>query len=662
MSSDVLRLPFARGAYPERDDPVASWLDRQGERFAAPLLRRVRAPRRHGEGVVRLAGEAAAALEDASDAALRERSAGLRVELRRSGFRDELVARSFALVREAARRTIGERPYDVQLLGGWALLRGMAAEMETGEGKTLTATLPASTAALAGIPVHVITVNDYLVERDARNMGPIYAALGLSLGSVTHAATPRERRASYACDVSYVSNKEVAFDYLKDRLTLGPRRQRAHLELERLLGDESRADRLLLRGLCYGIVDEADSVLVDEARTPLIISGPGGQEELEAEVYRTAIAIAGELQEPRDFSLDPAGRRVSLTSLGEGRIRKRARTLGGLWSGRHRAEELVIQALGAIWLYLRDQHYLVAGGRVRIVDEYTGRVMPDRSWERGLHQMIETKEGLLPTHQVQPLARISYQRFFRRYLRLAGMTGTAREVANELFSIYGLPTLRIPTHRPLRRSDRGERVFRGGEERWAAVVQRIRELHEQGRPVLVGTRSVTASERVSELLRAEGLEHRVLNARQDAEEAQIVARAGRAGRITVATNMAGRGTDIRLGPGVAEAGGLHVIVTERHEARRIDRQLAGRAGRQGDPGTFEICTSLEDEIVQAHGRVGSAALEGLAERAGPTSRLRRWRVRHAQWRAERRHARMRRELLRLDERVATMLAFSGKGE
>jgi preprotein translocase subunit SecA len=662
MSSDALRLPFPRGAYPEREDPVASWLDRQGERFAAPFLRRVLALRRRGERVVRQAGLAAAELEDAGDAALRERSTALRVELRRSGFRDVLVARSFALVREAARRTIGERPYDVQLLGAWALLRGMVAEMETGEGKTLTATLPASTAALAGVPVHVITVNDYLVGRDAGNMAPIYAALGLSVGSVTHAATPRERRGSYACDVTYVSNKEVAFDYLKDRLTLGPRRQRAHLQLERLRGGELRADRLLLRGLCYGIVDEADSVLVDEARTPLIISRPGEAEGLEAEVYRTAIAIARDFEEPRDFGVDRAARRVRLTPLGEARIRRRARTLGGLWSGRHRAEELVTQALCALRLYRRDQHYLVAGERIQIVDEYTGRVLPDRSWERGLHQMIEAKEGLAPTGQVHPLARISYQRFFRRYLRLAGMTGTAREVADELFSIYGLPTLRVPTHRPLRRSDWGERVFRGEEERWAAVVRRIRELHEQARPALVGTRSVAASERLSDLLRVEGLPHQVLNARQDAEEAQIIARAGEAGRITVATNMAGRGTDIRLAPGVAEAGGLHVIATERHEARRIDRQLVGRAGRQGDPGSFEICASLEDEMVRAHGRLGSAWLEGLAERAGPTSRLRRWRVRYAQWRAERLHARMRRELLRMDERVSTLLAFSGKGE
>jgi preprotein translocase subunit SecA len=497
MSSDVFRVPIPRGAYPERADPRLGWLDEQGERAAGAVLRRTKASGRGRRQLVKRAAALEAEMGALADRELRTNAAALRLALRRDGFREDHVARCFALVREAARRTTGERPYDVQLLGGGALLRGMVAEMETGEGKTLAATLPACCAALAGIPVHVITVNDYLVGRDAENMGPIYEALGLAVGAVVHGMGVDERRASYACDVTYVSNKELAFDYLKDRLVLGRHQPRARLQLERLREGKSRADRLLLRGLCYGIVDEADSVLIDEARTPLIISGRGEQDGLEHEIYRRAIALAEQLTEGRDFRIDWRERRVRLTLPGEARLRQLTRNLGGLWSGRHRAEEFVSQALTALHLFVRDQHYLVTDGRVHIIDEYTGRVMEDRSWERGLHQMIEVKEGVETTQQVEPLARISYQRFFRRYLRLAGMTGTAREVTGELWSVYRLAVVRVPTNRPLQRKSLGDRVFRSADEKWEAVLDRIRTLHEQGRPILVGTRSVAASEHLS---------------------------------------------------------------------------------------------------------------------------------------------------------------------
>jgi preprotein translocase subunit SecA len=664
MSSDVFRVPIPRGAYAERADPRLGWLDEQGERAAGAVLRRTKASGRGRRRLVERAAALEAEMGALADRELRTNAAALRLVLRRDGFREDHVARCFALVREAARRTTGERPYDVQLRGGGVLLRGMVAEMETGEGKTLAATLPACCAALAGIPVHVITVNDYLVGRDAENMGPIYKALGLAVGAVVHGMGVDERRASYACDVTYVSNKELAFDYLKDRLVLGRHQPRARLQLERLREGKSRADRLLLRGLCYGIVDEADSVLIDEARTPLIISGRGEQDGLEHEVYRRAIALAEQLTEGRDFRIDWRERRVRLTLPGEARLRQLTRNLGGLWSGRHRAEEFVTQALTALHLFVRDQHYLVTDGRVHIIDEYTGRVMEDRSWERGLHQMIEVKEGVETTQQVEPLARISYQRFFRRYLRLAGMTGTAREVTGELWSVYRLAVVRVPTNRPLQRKSLGDRVFRSADEKWEAVLDRIRTLHEQGRPILVGTRSVAASEHLSGLLSREGLEHQVLNARQDREEAQVILRAGHGRRITVATNMAGRGTDIVLSPDAAEAGGLHVIATERHEARRIDRQLLGRGGRQGDPGSYEVITSLDDELIRAHGRASwsKGVTSRVLERAGPESRLRHLALRQAQRRAERLHSRTRRQLLKLDERISTMLSFSGKGE
>lgn len=660
---DLRVPPIPYGPYPERREPRRSALDRAGERAVGGFARRWRSRIGAGERIVAGAGALEEECRGLTDRAIGDAAAALRSVLRRDGFTDVAVARSFALVREVARRRLDQRPHDVQLLGGFVLLSGMLAEMETGEGKTLTATLPAVTAALAGIPVHVITVNDYLVGRDAEAMGPIYESLGLSVGAVRQGMAFEERRNQYALDVVYCSNKDLAFDYLRDRLALGRTRTRTRLNLERLAGGGSRLDRLLLRGLHFGIVDEADSVLIDEARTPLVIAASGDSNELEEEVYETAIELARTLAEGRDFWIDARGRRAVFTPDGESRLAELAEVLEGIWKGQHRREQFVLQALSALHLFERDQHYLVDAGKVQIIDEYTGRRMPDRTWERGLHQMIEAKEGCEISGQTEPLAKISYQRFFPRYLRLAGMTGTASEVAGELWSVYRLPVVRIPTHRPLRRTDAGLQVHVSSADRWNAVVERVRQMTSVGRPVLIGTRSVAASEELSRLLDAAGVAHGVLNARQDAEEADLVSRAGEPGAVTVATNMAGRGTDVRLPEAAVESGGLHVIATELHDARRIDRQLFGRCGRQGDPGSFEVLVSLDDELVTAHG----AGLSRLAARGGPspTSRtaiLRRFVMRLAQLRAERLHARMRRALLSADEQIKTMLAFSGRGE
>jgi preprotein translocase subunit SecA len=662
MSSPAAAASVLHGAYPEREDERLSWLDEMAERLAGAVARRWRARRSGLELVPARVDAHAAEMASASEAGLRTAAAALRVSLREGAFADAAVARCFALVRETAERTIGQRHYDVQLLGGFALLHGMVAEMETGEGKTLSATLPAAAAALAGIPVHVITVNDYLARRDAEAMGPVYRALGLSVGLVVSGMDPAARRAAYACDVTYCTNKEVAFDYLKDRITLGGRPTRLSLLLERLSDAPSRAERLIHRGLHFAIVDEADSVLVDEARTPLIIADRREPSE-ELELHRSALALARGLEVGRDFALDERERQVRILEAGSRRLAELAAAHAGILSGRRRREELVRQALVALHLFRRDQQYLVDGERVKIIDEYTGRVMPDRAWEQGLHQMIEVKEGVSPSARQETRARISYQRFFRRYLRLAGMTGTAAEVAAELMAIYRLPVVRIPTHRPLRRLDLGERVLPTSDGRWEAIVERICELHAAGRPILVGTRSLAASETLSERLSAAGLPHQVLNARQDRDEAEIVAHAGERGRITVATNMAGRGTDIRLGAGVAELGGLHVIATERHEARRIDRQLFGRSGRQGDPGSHEAIVSLEDELFAVNAgplerRLVNAALRrpGLAGRASGLALTR------CQRAAERRHARVRRDLLKRDRDLDAMLAFSGRPE
>ncbi len=650
-------------AYPERHVPKEGWFDRQGTRLISPLLRRLRVRQCVQTTIVAQVAEQGQGLDCVSDSQLRQQAAQLRDKLRRDGLSEDLVCRAFALVREVAHRTIGQRHYDVQILGGWVLLNGCIAEMTTGEGKTLTATLAAATAAMAGVPVHIITVNDYLTGRDAQEMKPIYEMLGLSVGAITHELNPVARRGAYACDITYCCNKELAFDYLRDRLVVGRQPNRIQLQLERLYGDATRLRQLVLRGLCFGIVDEADSVLVDEARVPLIISGAGGQVP-EKKIYETALELARGLERGQDFSLDGRERSIRLTPMGQATLTKRAADLRGIWSGPRRREELVRQALTALYLFHRDVHYLLRDEKVQIIDEYTGRIMGDRSWEQGLHQMIELKEGCPLTPMQTSLARITYQRFFRRYLWLSGMTGTAQEVAGELWNVYRLATVTIPTNRPLQRRWMGERFFATAEEKWDAVVDRIGALRGQGRPVLVGTRSVAASEVLSAQLTKANIEHVVLNARQDQEEASVVAAAGEQGRVTVATNMAGRGTDIKLMRQVADAGGLHVLATERHEAARIDRQLYGRAGRQGDPGSYEAVTSLEDELMAtSRGRLSRWAAQLLLTSGRPLQgRLARFLVRRAQLSAERMQARVRRELLQSEDQLESTLAFSGRVE
>jgi preprotein translocase subunit SecA len=504
----------------------------------------------------------------------------------------------------------------------------------------------------------VITVNDYLAQRDAETLGPVYDALGLSVGVIISGMEPDARRQAYACDVTYCTNKEVAFDYLKDRIALEGHPSRRSLKLEVLAGGASRESRVIHRGLHFAIVDEADSVLIDEARTPLIISG-NQHDTAEEAIYRTAVEAAGELERGVHFTIDEQERDVELATAGREFLEERLAEETGIWRGPRRREQLVRQALSALHLFHRDQHYLVREDKIQIIDEYTGRVMGDRSWEHGLHQMIEVKEQVTLTGRQDSLARISYQRFFRRYHRLAGMTGTAREVAAELWNAYRLAVVTIPTNRPCVRASLGERVFRTTEEKWEAIVARIIELHDQGRPILVGTRSVAASEHLSRLLDEEVIPHTVLNARQDEQEAEIVARAGDIGRITVATNMAGRGTDIALAPGVEKTGGLHVLATERHDAGRIDRQLFGRCARQGDRGTCEAIVSLEDELCVVHGG-------WLAERAAGLSGslvvqwVGRMALANAQQRAGRLHARIRRDLWKMDTQLDAMLAFSGR--
>ena len=666
----ALHLPASELAhgrpYAEREEHEPAWHDRAAlwlwHGTLAPWLSRSGWPlsvaRRLCEQAQRLAPE----LTALDDAALKARFRALGPVMRRGGFRPGPVAQCFAIVREAAGRVLGMRHYDAQFIAGWWLLGGHLAEMATGEGKTFAATLPSCAAALAGLPVHVITVNDYLAARDAEAMAPLYAFLGLSCGAAVHGMSRSERRAAYASAICYGSNKELAFDYLRDRAALQDRASPVHLAVDSLRGARQAETQVVLRGLCFAIVDEADSVFIDEARTPLILSRTVAATGT-AEEGAAVLEHARSLQATEHFEVDLARRRVRLTPAGEARLEALSTDAGS--SGSARAfRENVQRALAAIWLYARDEHYVVIDDKIQIVDASTGRVMPDRAWEQGLHQLIECKEGVPVTGQRETMARITYQRLFRRYLHLAGMTGTATEVAAEIGRTYRLPVARVPLHRPSLRQDLGVRCLPDAAAKWQAVADAVERVAvQQGRPVLIGTRTVRASEAISAVLQDRGLAHLVLNAKQDSGEADLISQAGQPGRITVATNMAGRGTDILLSDGVASCGGLHVILTEYNESRRIDRQLVGRSARQGDPGSAEAIVALDDEIFISQSPRCAAWLQAWARAHGsvPTPAVRLLR-RLTQGRLERMNRESREANLRQDRRLTQMLSFSGRGE
>jgi len=641
------------GAYLERAEARVHRLEEWLRGWSAYLA--FGAARREGRFVKRVN-----ALENEnrarSDATLRQALRAAARRMQRDGFTDVHLADSFAIVREAARRVLGMRHHDMQLRVGRALLSGRIAEMATGEGKTLAGTLAVCTAAVTGAAVHVVTVNDYLADRDAEDNGPLYAFFELSVGVIKQGMSIEERRRRYAADVVYVSNKELTFDYLKDRVTLGGV---LHTQLQlRRLARSRGGPQPILRGLHVAIVDEADSVLIDEARTPLIISETL-PDDLDPAVYRQAVDLVGKLSPGRDYV---AGRHrdIWLTAAGESAVAMRVAEFGGVWTSPLWQKELVNKALLAVHLFQRDQHYIITENKVQIVDEFTGRVMPDRTWERGLHQMIEAKENCEITGQRKTLSQITYQRFFGRYLLLAGMTGTAREVARELKAVYDLPVTRIPTHQPSRRERWPDHVLPTAIGRWEHVAQRACEVAACGRAVLVGTRSVEASEMLGQRLAARGVQHVVLNARQDEAEAEAVAMAGQSGRITVATNMAGRGTDIKLAPEVEAKGGLHVILTEFHESSRVDRQLFGRSARQGNPGSVEAIVSLDDELFRRYVPMLTRAAsrfwlgQSRLQRGGF-----RCLVKLAQWKAERHHRRLRVDTLERDRKWWKSLGFVG---
>jgi preprotein translocase subunit SecA len=552
----------------------------------------------------------------------REKVGEMRDLARLNKLKDTALDYGMAVVREAAWRAVGKRPFPVQLMGALAMVDGMIAEMATGEGKTLTASLAASVWAWSGKPVHIITVNDYLVARDAELMGPVYEMLGLRVGHVVHESTVQDRIDHYRRNVIYCTSKELVADFLRDQISLGNLRTSTQTAVE-LMSQYGPRSPLQLPGLFRVLVDEADSLLVDEAVTPLIISN-SPDDEANARLYRAAHELASQLVVNRDFTIDWTVRSVDLTQRGQDHLDEivEASVDSGFWRGRRRREELVTQACVALHCYTRDEQYLITEDqKVQIIDEFTGRIMADRSWRHGLHQAIEVKEGVPVTADKENLARLSFQRFFRQYPLMAGMTGTAWESAGELWQIYHRPVVRIPTNKPCIRKMLPTQFFDTMEEKWQAVIARVTELSEKGVPVLVGTRSVLSSQEVSGRLAKLGCPHRVLNATQTAQEANIVAEAGQSGKITVATNMAGRGTDILLGRDVAMMGGLHVISTEPATSARVDRQLFGRAARQGDPGAAQMFGSADDDLFLRHAarlrlhwrRIGADRLINLAQ-------------------------------------------------
>jgi preprotein translocase subunit SecA len=553
----------------------------------------------------------AARSREERDDVLRQRLADIAATVARGAGDGATTAAAFALLAIAVERTVGFALHRVQLAAALALAEHRLVELATGEGKSVTATLPAALAAFRGRGVHVLTANDYLAVRDAAAFAPLYGWAGLRVATVLDGMEPAARRQGYVADVTYATHREVAADFVRDRLLRGGARDLATLLARRLAGtaDAPRMEAAVQRGLAAAIVDEADSLLLDDATTPLLLSGGGGRDE--AALVAWADAVACGLAAGTDFVRTAHDDRVALTAEGAAAIDAAGASASLAGIGPRDRRERVERALAARHAMRRDVHYVVEEDRVVIVDEATGRRMPDRAWREGLHAAVEAKEGVAVRATQDTIARTLFVRFFRRYARLAGMTGTAWEARRELRLLYGIETVRIPTHRPDRRTQSPPRVFASDADRWQAVVTEVGVARAGGRPVLVGTRSVERSLHLARLLDGAGIPHDVLNALSHAREAEIVARAGEAGRVTVATNMAGRGTDVPLAAGVAERGGLHVVATEAHASRRVDRQLAGRAGRQGDPGSAVLLASLEDELLRRHAPVFTA----LAARA-----------------------------------------------
>jgi preprotein translocase subunit SecA len=668
MSGSVITSrSLSFGAYPQRlaqsDAPAlqAAWraLRSRVARPSAPGL----AP-----AVAHALAAARRRLQATPNAPLAAEVDAVRAQLRQRNPGPLALPRALALASVAMTRTLGKTPYDTQLHAAWLILQGRLVEMATGEGKTLAAAIAAAVAALGGTPVHLLTANDYLVRRDRDSLAPFFDALGASSACVTAGATREQRIDAWRHDIVYSTARELAFDYLRDHVALRGSRDARLLRAQGLDVQESGAPQAavvpVLPGLCCCIVDEADSILLDEAVVPLILCAP--TRALDAAGYRRAFEVSTQLRRQRDYTLQPTRRSAQLTDAGRGRVATQVRGAGGVLTPTRRAFELVEAALAARLFYRRDREYVLQGAqsRIELIDELTGRIAEGRQWQGALHAMVEIKEGLAPSPPTVTAAQITYQRFFPRYLRLGGMSGTLLEARHELRVAYNGAAVRMALHRPGRRLMLGERCFVDAAHKWKAVLESVRAVAGAGRPVLVGTDSVADSAHLSALLHAAGIEHQLLNAVQDVDEADRVAHAGRAGMVTVATNIAGRGTDIALDASAAASGGLHVIATMRNRSRRVDRQLIGRCARHGDPGSAQTLLALDDTLLTR--QWPAPVLRAAAALSSREGLVPSWCSRPlfavAQRLAESRDRTQRRELRRADRWAAERFGFAGGTE
>jgi len=597
MKTDLLPIPgLLLGSYPERAVPERNVLSRLAGQSIDAIARVSRlADGRYKRFIARVHA-AEQETRGLSPEQLLAHLSDTRARMSRDGLTEPLLALTFATIKASCAQELGIQPFDTQLIAARIMMDNRLAEMATGEGKTLVAAMCASTAALAGIPVHVITANDYLVVRDAEKLRPLYASLGLTVGAVTQPLDRERRRRAYDADITYCTAKELVFDYLRDNAVRSREKGDLVARVDQVDSASSAGRLTLLRGLCMAIVDEADSILIDEARVPLLLSEVRVNPH-QGQYHRQAMWLVSQLTAGEDFRLAPNRMSAELTTNGCQKVDQLTSKLGQVWRNRLHREDTVCTALAAQYLYQRDRHYLVRDQKVGIIDETTGRIAEGRVWSRGLHQLIELKENCEPSGDQVTIAQITYQRFFQRYLRLGGMSGTLREAQSELDYVYGLRVTKVPLRRPSKRKHLPARLLPNRDALWRTVVSRAAEIGGNGRPVLIGTDSVADSESLSKQLSLAGLDHAVLNARDDQREAEIVSEAGQPGRITVATNMAGRGTDIPLGTEVAARGGLHVISCQHNASRRIDRQLLGRCARQGDPGSTETLLSLDQPFI-----------------------------------------------------------------
>ncbi|HLA83604.1 MAG TPA: preprotein translocase subunit SecA [Thermoguttaceae bacterium] len=603
-------------------------------------------------------------LIELSDHELRKRSLSVRYRARSGEPLARLLPEAYALVREAGRRKLNMRHFDVQMLGGIAMFNRSIVEMRTGEGKTLTATLPMYLYALDGKGCHLATVNDYLARRDAEWMRPIYEALGLSVGVIETQMSQNDRRKQYACDVVYGTAKEFGFDFLRDRLLLRRIREGQNDLLGSMLGQgvRTKGEKPVQREALFALVDEADSILIDEARTPLIISAlPTEEEKMEVECYHWSAKMAAEFVEDEDYEYDHDKRKAELTRAGRQKVRVLPKPAALDTVGMVNIYQYVERAIMVAREYTLDRQYVVRDGEIVIVDEFTGRLGEGRKWREGIHQAVEAMQGVEVTVATGQAARITVQDFFLRYKKLAGMTGTGLSSRREMAKIYKCRVIAVPTNRPVIRKQLPCRVLGDDTRRWEAVVEEIAEIHAQNRPILIGTRSIDKSELISKMLVERGIEHQVLNAHRLAEEADIVAHAGMPGKVTVSTNMAGRGTDIKLGEGVEELGGLHVICTEMHDSQRIDLQLIGRCGRQGDPGTYRQYLAMDDDLLESGlGPKKAKKYKAIGEQTeGELKKYARL-FRRAQRKVERHHFRDRKALMHFEKERKKMQRQMGQ--